>query len=809
MRTMTRLRSDLRWAWRGIRRRKLAGVAQVLLVALAVGASAVVFSATDAFLFNRAPYPNADRLVVFERSTPVGITNYLSFDEYDALRQRTDLFAAMVGHGMGAIAYVTMDGAVRGLRVEDVQVGVFEALGVRPAWGRTFTPGDERAAGEAIVIVGEELAREGFGDPGAAPGQTLDGPSGRLRIVGVMSAAFRFPTSLPRVWRASTEVQPGPGRAVPILAVLAPGTPLAIAQRQVTEHVRATMAPDALPGAFAAVPLAQAQRDPRAYTNFGAYTGVDAPYLFATMLVASLGLALIVCINVAGLELAAAAGRAQMLGTLTALGATRAALVRTVFLESALITTAGTVAGVALAAWGTAALAATLPQALGSMLANPVDLDVRAAVFLAAVALAASVVTALPVAWFVSRPELANVLQRGPGRVSLSRSQTSMRGVLIATQVALGVCLVAGGVLFARTYAARAGEDKGFDSRQLATIELTRPRGSTMPAGDLDRTVLERLRAHPAVAAVSRAGGLPPYQRGGAASDVWIEGRTAPSGQAAMRTFTVDPDTLATMGVMLRRGRGPDTSDQPGQVVVDEDFARRFWPAGDAIGARFSFGTDRGPGRTTYTVIGVASRVRLDASEAPMGGTYYVMHQRMEPTAAPLTFVARLRSAGALADVTAAVRAVAATATVRTGWMDDRYAQTYGGARIAAGLTTAFALVAVAVVMTGLYGVTAFLVAGRRRELGIRVALGAERRHLRRVVLGPAVRSVCFGAVAGIAGAVVAARVVDSQLAGVTAADASTYVVALAIVAATTLVATWVPMRRASRIDPAAALRAD
>jgi len=364
-------------------------------------------------------------------------------------------------------------------------------------------------------------------------------------------------------------------------------------------------------------------------------------------------------------------------------------------------------------------------------------------------------------------------------------------------------------VLFVRTYAARVGEDKGFDSANLATVEISRRRDAAGSAQDLDLDVLARLRAHPAVRVAARSEGLPPYQRGGSASYLWIAGQSSPAGQVAFRTFGVDPDTFDAMGVDLRSGRGIRAGDTGDQVVVDEAFARRFWPAGDAVGGRFSLGREREPGRTVYEIVGVASRVRLDAADAPMGGAFHVMHRAIASDAAPLTFVARLASPQALGEVTAALRDVAGDAVVRLGWMDDRYAETYGGARIAAGLTGGFGLIAVSVAMVGLYGVTAFLVAGRTREIGIRLALGADRRHVRRLVTGPAMRSVAIGAGTGTVAAFFAARLIEGQLVGVTSADPWTYLGIIAVIAVTALVATWRPAHRAARIDPAIALRGE
>jgi hypothetical protein len=240
-------------------------------------------------------------------------------------------------------------------------------------------------------------------------------------------------------------------------------------------------------------------------------------------------------------------------------------------------------------------------------------------------------------------------------------------------------------------------------------------------------------------------------------------------------------------------------------MVVDESFARRFWPDGNAVGARFS--TGRRPADEPYEIVGVSARVKIDASEAPQGGEFFVVHRLADPARPTLLYVTRLRTAAALPDVATLIRSIADDCLVRVETMDERYVRAHGDLRIAAGLASAFGAVAFLVAMVGLYGVASFLVTSRTKEIGIRVALGAGRRDIRRLVLMPALRVVTIGAAIGTLAAVVVGRIVSSQVPDVHSGDVFNYVAVIAAIVATSLAATWRPSRQAATVDPLQALR--
>jgi putative ABC transport system permease protein len=801
--------SELRWALRGWRARPVVATVQASLVALAVAASGIVFAAADAFVFRLAPYPNADRLVVFQRTSPVGLVEMLDSREYRTLAARPDLFSGLFLYAMGPSPLFQHAGIVDSVRVYDIETGLFDALGVQPRWGRPLLAGDELPGREPVALLREDFARTIFGEPAAALGQSIDIEGAGVRVVGVMPPDFRFPTGLEAIWRPLAPPPPGRDRMGQTIAVLPPGARLETVAAMAEALVSAGHEQSEAIGPVTVVAMPRAHKDPRAFTNSGAFTSFDAPRLFTMLTGVAICLASIVWLNVAGLSLGSALERVRVHALQTALGASRATLVRTAVLEAALPASLGALAGLGLATWGASALSAALPRALGSMLTNPIDIDGRAAAFMAIVAGAAAVATSLPAAWLAARPRLADRLRLAGSTVTMSRRQMAARYVLMTGQVSLTVMLLVIAGLLVRSYLARLDEDKGFDSTALAAIEVRQPRGTPRKAADLDREILERLRSSPAVRSAARTFRLPPGLRGGTAADLWIQGMASAAGRVANTRFSVDPEYYRTMGIRLLAGRFTIDGDSPDKVVVDAEFAHRFWPDGNAVGARFWTGRAVPPKDGPSEIVGVASRVRLDTAQVPMGGDVYVLHGPMSRDSAPLTFVVRLASTEHLRDVTGIVRSMADGCLVRTSLMNDRYAEVYGDTRIAAGLTGGFALIAFPVAMVGLYGITAVLVSSRTREIGIRLALGAGKHDIRKLVLGPATRFLAAGIILGLLGALLASRAIESQLFGVKPVDPVMYAVVVAAIGFTSSLATWRPARRATNVDPIITLKAE
>ena len=794
---------ELQWAWRGVRARGRRAALETGLLAVALAACTIVFSAADALLVRRVPFPDADRLVNLGSISPAALREW---------RRHPDLFTAVHGH-VTRPAFLVGENQPAVVDVADVTPGLIEMLGVAPRWGRLpSVPDVEDTSGETVVI-GEALARERFGDPTRAVGQRLITTGAPMLVVGVMPPDFRFPAGSYQIWRA-LDVR-SRVRFVRGIARLAPGQSLASTTSALaTRAAEVAAASGDRPGAR-----------PPGVGGFGAAT-MDARSrrLLLIVVAATLCLLLTACANVASLELAGAISRTRSFGIHTALGASRSTLVRGSLLEGLLILVPATAIAGAIAASGTGALSTLLPERMFDSV-NVIDLDARAFGFMAAAAAVTWALVSVPVAFLASRPNLVAVLQAESRSSAASAGGARVRRALTVVEVAVAVLLLATGTLYARTYRSLAALDKGFDSANLAVLSLTLPMQSYPTARAqmlLEEAVKRRLAARAEVMAVSGGPGSLPPHRGEAyqASGLEIDGRAAGHESLGIRVARVDETFFSTLQVPLR-GRLFERSAAT-EAVIDELMARAFWPDGDAIGQQFRVMG----GWPAFTVVGIAGHIRSDADEAgaPSETEFQIYVPRQPPLDEPartsaaindlplyglLEFAVRLDSRARIEDVLADIRAIDSRFRLRMRSMDDIYASRFQDTWLATSLVTGFAGLAFVLAITGIYGVMAHLVAGRRREIGIRLALGADRRDVSRMVLGASARLVAAGAALGVVAAVAAARWMASQFFGVAPTDPWTYVLVGAVVVATALLASWTPARRAAAIDPAHTLRAE
>jgi predicted permease len=771
------------------------------LLGVSLGAAVVVFSAADSFVFGRVPYPNADRLIVLQQTSAFsGTSDYLPPENVAEWRKHTDLFASVHAHDRGASFYLTTGDLTESVRSQEVTPGLFEALGAGPRWGRLLQPGDEGPDRDPVVVIGEELARRVFGDPSAAVGQTLKSGAETLHVVGVMPAAFRFPTSRERIWRPFDLSRRKPNIFVRVLFETAPGADFETVARGVKERW---------------APVAQAvsqphlrQREPAVPAPLVAAEANARANLLLWMLIgAAGGLLLIAAANVVSLELATAMARARSHAIHAALGAGRARLMRIGLIEGVLMIAASALLAWLIASWGAGVLAASLPPTMSDPLTNPIDVDSRSLIFMVGAALLTWLLTSAPVALRATRPQLADVLRRDDRTHATAGAR--FRQTLMALQTAVTIMLLVCAMLVIRTYGAQVALEKGFDSRNVATIRVfQQPRAATRPA-DLEREILSRLQSQPGVRAVSRTDSLPPSSTAGIGAKLSIEGRDTTAEQIKLTGYTVDPEFFSTMGIRLLAGRIFTASDPAGYLVIDERFARRFWPDGNALGARFKMGGAGMAGARDFEVIGIAAALRVESTETPGGIESFVVYNRIPPNYTPLTFVARLENERQVPALTTFVRSLAPGAIVRVELVDTLYERLFGDVRLAVSVTTALGVLAFVVASAGVYGVMAFLVSGRTREIGVRMALGAAPSDIRRMFLMSSGRMLAAGTALGVLGAALMARGIESMLFGISALDPVSYGSVVVLVILTALAATLVPALHASRVDPTVALRAD
>jgi predicted permease len=781
------------------------------LLAVALAANTLMFAVADSLVFHRAPYSAADRLVELQERdvrTGRGFGTSLTVPLLDEWRNQRDLFEGLEGH-LHKVIFLSGSAGPELVPAADVTVGLTSLLGVRPRWGRPFAPGDERPTGTQAVLISESLARQRFGDPARAVGQTMETTADPLMVIGVMPAAFRYPGDSERIWRALDPRGPlAFGYAgVTAIARLRSGisfeSAAAIAEHRSADIGRAAGARSG----YTAVPVRLRMLQ----------TAAESRRLLLVLLGAALCLLLVACANVASLELASAVSRARTYAIQLAVGASRGSLVRTALIEGALVMVAAVTSAAFLATLASGVLVEYLPPAIVNS-ANPIDLDTRAGLFMIGIGALTWMLASLPVVAFASRANLLEVLKLEGSAVATSRGGALFRRVLTVAQVALAVLLLVGSVLYVRSYLALLDIQKGFDSSGVVSISLTIPPQSYGTAAERQvavQTILDRVRARPGVAAAFE--GAPPPSMGDSPMRIdalEIDDRPPEQSDLALPKLWVEPDYFEVLGIPLLAGRMFEPGEPPTNVIISEALATRLWPGGNAVGHRFR----ESPKMPWKYVIGIVRHVRLTQDGTTGPSRYFQLYARRQPPPPPpagpgprpvavrafgfLTVTARVDSRARALDLYQTVRSVDPRNILKLEFADDQYARQFADRLFATRVVSGFGALAFVVAAAGIYGLMAFLVASRAREMGIRSALGADARDIRRLVLGSSLRLVTAGALIGVAAAIGLSRWVQSQLFGVRPTDPVTLIAVTLGVMAVALLATWQPARQASRIDP-------
>jgi predicted permease len=790
-------------AWRGVRSRGWRAAFAVALLSVAMAVNVTVFSAADAFVFRTVPYAEPETLAVLDRldaGAIGGSAGYVSARVLEAWRSRRDVFVAAHAYAPGQRSHLTTGDLTERLSASQITPGLLETLGVLPGWGRPFVQSDAVGGAAPVVLISESLAGRLFGSPERAIGQTMRADRSTPTVVGVMPSSFRFPSALETIWWPLDLAAWPDNHGVLNLVRLAPGITLDAADARVRQES------PSIAEAVGASTTRRGELQLRSLESLRHHAGAST--VFAVLLGAAACLLLIACANVASLELAAIGQRARQLAVQSALGASRGSLVRIGLAEGLCMLIASLTGAALLAWWGVQMLERQLTPSMREALANPLDLDLRTLAFMTAVAASAWLLTTLPAVWRVSRLSVVDGLRDDPRVMPVSRGAARSRQVLMTGQVALTVLLLVGALLYIQTYENRIGLDKGFDTANIAAIQVSPVPSAPLQGADLEAALLDRLRATPGVRAVSRTWSLPPSTQSGGAARPTIDGEEH-DGVTMVHFASVDPEYLATMGIEVVRGSGLMPGNPSEEVVIDERFVRRFWPDRSPIGSRFRLGGVSIGGTGEFRVVGVSRELRPDRLVTETGTEVFIAYKALGPESHPLTFVARLDDGLSLSALASLVRATASESIVRVESIEERYRNLEGDTRLAAAITGGFAVVALVVATAGIYAVMAFLVTGRRREIGIRMALGADRSAVRTLIFGSALRFVLAGTVMGLAAAAVAVQAIAAQLFGVAPVDPATYAGVAALVAVTAILATWWPARRAAAVDPAVTLRAE
>ncbi|HEX8696734.1 MAG TPA: ABC transporter permease [Longimicrobium sp.] len=804
------LLQDLRYGARTLRRAPAFALTVVLTSALAIGANTAIFSVVDAVLLRPLPFEDPGRLARLWGGLADGTAERIpvSYPNFADYRSQARTLRNVAAYSPTSAVLRAPGGEPESVWGARASADLFPLLGVRPELGRAYSPEEDRPDGPPVVVLGHELWRRRFAsDPGVVGRQvTLDDRS--VTVVGVMPPGFRFPVEGERseYW-VPVASDPGSAERLPnrrgkyllVIARLGPGVGLERARAEIETIGRRLEAqyPDANTGwRFRLVPLRED------------VVGGARPALL--VLLGAVGLVLLIsCANVANLLLARAAARADEIAVRRALGASRARIVRQLLTESLLLSLAGGALGLLLAGWLVRAIARAGPADVPRL----ADAGLNAPVlgFALALSVVTGIVFGLAPALQGSRGSPGGSLKEGGRGATDGVRRTRLRGVLVASEAALSLMLLAGAGLLAKSFARLLQTEPGYETGRVLTSrvslsEARHPEPARQAA--VFRQVLRRVEAVPGVEAVGAARFLP---LGGRDSyDVFrVVGRApfAPGAEPVVRYQVASPGYFRAMGIPLLRGRpftDGDAEGSPPVLVVNQAFARRHLPGEDPLGRRVAIGDQ--PPREIVGVVGDVRHRGLDEEAQPEFYVPYLQAPRPElhlVVRAAAADPARLAPA-----VRRAVREVAPDALVHeTRTMDALLGRSVARRRFHTLLLGSFALTALVLATLGIYGVTAYTVTQRTHEIGIRVALGARRGDVLRLVVGRGMAPALAGIALGLAGALAATRVMAGLLYGVGPGDPPVFAGVSLLLAATALAACYLPARRATGVDPAVALR--
>ncbi|HEV2386542.1 MAG TPA: ABC transporter permease [Candidatus Acidoferrales bacterium] len=803
---------DLRFGWRMLAKSPAFAAVAVATLALGIGANTAIFSVVYATMLRPLPYRQPDRLVMVWENNRLHSRphNVVSPANFLVWRGENSVFDQMAGF-QEQPANLTGAGEPERIAVEYATSNLFSLLGANPAMGRAFTAEEGIQGRDQVAILSYGLWQRRFGGDPRAIGKTIRLNGNPLTIVGVMPRGFQFfikSSSLtgeaPDVWAplafAADDRLPH-GRWMKAVARLKPGVTFGAAQEQMNRMAASL-----------------AQKFPDFDTGWGVnlapireeLTGAVRPALL--VLFAAVGLVLLIaCANVASLMLARGASRGREMAVRTALGAGRGRLLRQLLTESMVVSLAGGALGVELAYAGTRGLVALAPKGLLDL--TSIHLNGLVLGFTAGLSILTGILFGLAPALGGSRVHPQDALKEGGRGTSPGRTSQRVRSVLVVVEVALALVLVAGAGLLIRSLELLEEVNPGFQPGNLLTAKLLLPQSKY--GNDAGRVaffgqLLGRVRAMPGVRSAS-GDAFVPFTTIAAGTDFTIVGRPAPppGNKWITDVHVVFSDYFQTMGMPLVRGREFDAAEQTAErhvVIINEALARRYFANENPLGRQLVI--DMKDENPPSTIVGVVDNVRqLGLDEAPHPTVYWPY-----PELPYLAMTLVVRTGGDPTGAAPALRAQVASldpdlpvAGVQT--MDDWLGDSLARARFAAALLGLFALIALALAAVGVYSVMAYAVSERTHEIGIRMALGAERADVLRLVLARGAGLALAGVAAGLAGGLAVTRSLESLLYGVQPTDSATFASGAALLVAVALAACYLPARRATRTDPVAALR--
>jgi putative ABC transport system permease protein len=799
---------DIRYAVRTLLNNRGFTTVAIVCLALGIGVNVAIFSLVDGVLLKPFPFADGERIIALNSTNKrlgVGLAGISYLDLRD-WREQTTTLSDIAGFQRRSLTI--SDNRMDPERYQGAAVtwSLFHLLGIPPAGGRDFGPDDDRVGAEPVIIIGDDVWKQRYDSSPDIIGRAVSVNGRSHTIIGVMPPKFAFP-QIERLWvplAPSMESSKRDARSLGVFARMKPG----VSQGQVQADL------DAVTGRLAAAyPAENADWRARIRQLKEVMLPSDVNVILMAMMGAATLVLLIACANVANLLLARASVRQREISIRAALGAGRPRIIRQLLTEAVLIGLVSVPLGIAVAWIGLHLLQGAIPQD-GVPYYVRWSLDARSLAYAVAVSMLTGIVFGLAPAVQVARTNLHESLKEG-GRGAAGSSRTRLRSTFVVTEVALSLVLLVGASLFVRSFLNLQGSAVGFETKPLLTMRFFLPGVQYEDAEAKARRAEDVVRRVESLPGVQNAfaSNLVPLGGGGGAGRALVDGKAFEPGKEPFIGFVAtSPHMLRTMNLTLVRGR--DFTDAEGWTrtpvaVINQAMAKRIWGDDDPVGRRFRLGGDRIP--DWFTVIGVVTDFRHfagDGGNQPPPPSAYVPY-RFEPA---ISAGLVIRVAGDPGSVTAAVRdqirqADSSLPVFQIRSMEELHRLSYWQDRLFGWIFSIFGAIALVLATIGVYGVLSYSVSQRTQEIGVRVALGAGRRVILRLVIGQGLRLAAVGIIVGLGAAFLVTRFIRTLLYNVTATDPLSFTSVSLFLVIMAFVASYVPARRALAVDPIVALR--
>ena len=811
---MESITKDIRYGLRGLLKRPGFTAIVVLTLALGIGASTAIFSVVNSVLLRHLPYRTAERIVSIEELSPEGKLIQTTSANFLDWRAQNTVFEHLAAIRRTTTNLALPDQAER-LDLAQTSADFFDIFGVTPQYGRLFMPQDEQAGHVPVVVVSNALWARRFGSDPSLVGKTITLDGSNYTVIGITPPGFQYPRNAD-VWLPPLKLAPemNPQQDVTqtrgmgyleAVALLKPGVSIRQAAAEM-ETITARLRQQ--------YPNTNNRRFNRVVSLHEHLIG-DTNRVLWLLLGAVTFVLLIGCANVANLLLASGASRQKEIAIRTALGASRARIVRQLFTESTMLALAGGAVGLLIAFWGLAAITRLLPADFPRLLEIRMDWRVLTFTFVASVL--TGILFGLAPALQISRPDVQDAIRETGRGASGSLRQSRFRQALIVVEVALSVVLLAGAGLLFRSFLQLQSVNTGFVAQQVLTARLT-PSGTNFRRNpdyvNFYKQVLDKVSALPGVQDAGVINTLP-LDKGPTAA-FRVDGRpvTTPDKWPGSNYRVVSPNYFRAMGIPIVQGRGYTDRDEfnaPQVIIVNQELARSVFPGENPVGKRITFGNvDSNNQPSWFEIVGVAANVRsLELREEATSELYFSILQNPWDTMS-LVIRSNVEPASLSVSVRQAVNEIDKSVPVsNVQTMDHLVSESITQPRFNVFLLGLFSALAMILSAAGIYGVTAYTVTQRTHELGIRLALGAQVSDVLKMILGQGMAVIGVGLVIGLASAFALMRLLRSLLFGVGENDPVTFVAITVMLLLVALVACYIPARRATKVDPLSALRTE